>query len=58
MKQVMKLIFLDNDIKILILERCNIKINNLPVMLKEIWLSKNVKEYNIKIPFGTKVNYY
>ena len=36
----------------------NISINNLPTNVKEIWLNKNIKEYNIKLPFNCKILYF
>ena len=36
----------------------NIKLNNLPFNTKEIWLISNVKNYDIKLPFGCEIKYY
>ena len=49
---------LDIECKILIFSKLNIKIMNLPVNLKEIWLRKNIKKYDIKLPFNCKIRYF
>jgi len=33
-------------------------ITNLPFNTKEIWLNKNIMDYNIKLPFGCIIKYY
>ena len=49
---------LDNECKILIFGELNIKIMNLPINLKEIWLRKNIKKYDIKLPLNCEIRYF
>jgi len=49
---------LNIDSRILIFSSLITQITNLPINLKQIWLSKNIKEYNIKIPFDCEIMFY
>jgi len=42
----------------LIFSELSIKISNLPFNTKEIWLKSDIKNYDIKLPFGCVVKYY
>ena len=46
---------LDIECNFLIFSKLNIKITNLPINLDEIWLNKDIIEYNIKLPFNCKI---
>jgi len=47
---------IDNEFLVFI--QLNIKLNNLPFNIKEIWLKKSIKNYDIKLPFGCMIKYY
>ena len=49
---------LNIESKILIFSNLKIKLTNLPVSLKEIWISKGLEVINIKLPFGCEIKYY
>ena len=49
---------LDIECKILIFGKLNIKIMNLPINLKEIWLRKNIKNHDIKLPLNCEIGYF
>ena len=49
---------LNIDGEILIFCYFNKELNNLPFNLKEIWLKSNIKNPNIKLPFGCMIKYY
>jgi len=34
------------------------KINNLPFDIKEIWLNSNIKNFDIKLPFGCVIKFF
>ncbi len=46
------------ECKLLIFTELNVNITNLPINLKEIWLSKNIEEYNIKLPLNCEIKYF
>jgi len=48
---------LNIDNKFLVFTQLNIKLNNLPFNIKEIWLKSDIKNYNIKLPFGCVIKY-
>ena len=35
-----------------------IKLSNLPINTKEIWLNKNIINYEIKTPFNCMINFF
>ncbi len=51
---------LDLECEILLFTKLSSSLVNLPINLKEIWLSKfiNIKETDIKLPFNTKIYQY
>ena len=49
---------LDIECKLLIFSKLNIKIMNLSVNLKEIWLIKNIENYDIKLPLNCEIRYF
>jgi hypothetical protein len=44
--------------EILIFSNLNIKLSNLPINTKEIWLNKNIINYEIKTPFNCVINFF
>ena len=44
--------------EILIFSNLNIKLSNLPINTKEIWLDKNIINYEIKTPFNCVINFF
>ena len=49
---------LDLDTEILIFSELKSALTNLPVSLKEIYLKEDIKDYNIKLPFGCKIKFF
>ena len=49
---------LDNECKILIFNELNINIINLPINIKEIWLSNWISNPNIKLPFACEIKIF
>ena len=49
---------LNIECEFIIFNSLNVSINNLPINVKEIWLNKNIKEYDIKLPFNCKILYF
>lgn len=49
---------LDENIEFIIFNSLNKEVTNLPVTLKEIWITKNINLSLIKIPFGCELNYF
>ena len=46
---------LDIECTFLIFNDLNIKLNNLPTNLNKIWLTENIIDYDIKLPFGCEI---
>ena len=46
---------LDTDCEILIFNELKSKISNLPINIKEIWLSKYIKTHDIKLPLNCEI---
>jgi hypothetical protein len=46
------------ETEILIFYDLKTELTNLPVDLKEIWINKNLKAINIKLPFGCEIKHY
>ncbi len=44
--------------EILIFRNLKIKLSNLPINTKEIWLNKNIINYEIKTPFNCVINFF
>jgi Leucine-rich repeat (LRR) protein len=44
--------------EILIFSDLKIKLSNLPINTKEIWLNKNIINYEIKTPFNCVINFF
>ncbi len=44
--------------EILIFSNLKIKLLNLPINTKEIWLNKNIINYKIKTPFNCVINFF
>ena len=44
--------------EILIFSNLKIKLSNLPINTKEIWLNKNIINYEIKTPFNCTINFF
>ena len=44
--------------EILIFSNLKIKLSNLPINTTEIWLNKKIINYEIKTPFGCKINFF
>ena len=49
---------LDIECTILIFGKLNNNIQNLPINIKEIWLSNYITNPNIKLPFGCEIKKY
>ena len=49
---------LDAKCKKLIFSKLNINIKNLPINIKEIWLSDEINNPNIKLQFGCEIKIY
>ncbi len=44
--------------EILIFRTLKIKLSNLPINTKEIWLNKSIINYEIKTPFNCAINFF
>jgi hypothetical protein len=49
---------LNNENEILIFSYLSYDITNLPINTKQIWLKKEIKKVNIKVPFGCILHYF
>jgi hypothetical protein len=51
---------LDLDCEILLFNSLLMSVTNLPINLKELWLSKiiNIEKIEIKLPFGCEIKYF
>jgi hypothetical protein len=49
---------LDLQNEILIFSELNKEITNLPINIKDIWLKRDIKNVNIKLPFGYIITFF
>ena len=49
---------MDTQTTILILRSLKISLTNLPTNMNNIWLSKDITDHDIKLPFNCAIKYY
>jgi Leucine-rich repeat (LRR) protein len=46
------------DCEFLILSELSVPLENLPCTIQTIWLNKSITDYQIKVPFGCKIEFF